>query len=339
MQRKPVSEQVIVVMGASSGIGRETTLRFAKKGAKLVVSSRNQNDLNSLVAEIEREGGKAVAIAADVADSEQVKKVADKAVTEYGRLDTWVHVAATSIYASFEDTKPDEFKRVIEVNLLGQVYGAQAALPYLRQTDNGGLIHVSSIEGKVPLPFQSAYASAKHGIIGFLDVLRLELKKEGVPISVTNVMPASINTPLFNQVITRLGVKPMPVPPIYEPGVVADVILYAAEHPARDMVAGGAGKVLILMKRLSPSLLDAFLLRTAFKGQKTKEAKTDTAPNNLYQPLSGFGRVQGDFSQKAKNSGISNWFEKHPLFRRGAKVGTVLGAISMLFSRSNRASD
>jgi NAD(P)-dependent dehydrogenase (short-subunit alcohol dehydrogenase family) len=240
MQLKPVEGQVVVVMGASSGIGRDTALRFAKSGAKVVASARGEQGLHSLVEEIRHDGAEAVAVPADVVEFEQVKAVADRAVEEYGRLDTWVHLAAVGLYATFEQTTPEEFKRVVDINLMGQVYGAMAALPHIKREGRGALIHVSSLEAKRSLPFHSAYGAAKHGIDAFLEALRVELKHEGWPISVTQVLPGTINTPFFDKARTKLGVKPVGLPPIYEPGVVTDVILYAAEHPARDLVAGGA---------------------------------------------------------------------------------------------------
>lgn len=256
MQLKPISQQVVVVVGASSGIGRETALKFAQKGAKLVVNARSQQGLDSLVEEIQNFTGEAVAIVADVTDFNQVKAIADKAVEQYGRIDTWVHNAAVELYASFEQTTPEEFKRLIDVNFMGQVYGAMVALPHLKREGRGALIHVSSVEAKRSLPLQSAYASAKHGIDGFLESLRVELQHEKLQISVTNVMPASINTPLFNKARTKLGVKPQGVPPIYQPSLVADAILKVAEHPKRDVVVGGAGKIILLAQRISPSLVD-----------------------------------------------------------------------------------
>jgi len=215
MQLKPINQQVVALVGASSGIGRNAALQFASRGAKVVVAARSQPGLESLVEQIRGLGGEATAVVADVTVFDQVKAIADKAVEVYGRLDTWVHNAAVELYAAFEVTTPEEFKRIVDVNLMGQVHGAMAALPYLKREGRGALIHVSSIEARRSLPLQSAYAAAKHGIDGFLEALRVELMHEKLSISVTNVMPASINTPLFNKARTKLGVKPMGVPPLY----------------------------------------------------------------------------------------------------------------------------
>src|SRR5215207_210321 len=179
MQLKPVEEQVVALMGASSGIGRETALRFARRSAKVVASARREEGLDSLVEEIRGEGGEAIAVPADTSEFDQVKAVADRAVEEYGSLDTWVHLAAVGLFATSEQTTPEEFARVIDVNLRGQVYGAMAALPHLKREGRGALIHVSSMSAKRSIPLQSAYCASKHGIDGFLEALRVELKHEG----------------------------------------------------------------------------------------------------------------------------------------------------------------
>jgi NAD(P)-dependent dehydrogenase (short-subunit alcohol dehydrogenase family) len=325
MQLKPINQQVVAVVGASSGIGRETALNFAKRGAKVVVSARSESGLKSLVDDIQSFGGEATAITADVSEFEQVRAIADKAIEIYGRLDTWVHCAAVNLYATFEQTTPEEFKRVVDVNLMGQVYGAMAALPHLKREGRGSLIHVSSVEAKRSLPYHSAYAAGKHGIDGFLEGLRVELMHEKLPISVTNVMPASINTPLFNKSRTKLGVKPQGLPPIYSPRAVADAILYVAEHPKRDIIVGEAGQIMYFTQRLSPALMDAFMLLMGFNGQKTSQPKPEDAPDNLFAPITGFDKVEGDFSQKTQPS-VSTWLETHPSAKWGA---IALGVVAL----------
>jgi NAD(P)-dependent dehydrogenase (short-subunit alcohol dehydrogenase family) len=301
IQLKPINQQVVAVVGASSGIGRNAALQFANRGAKVVVAARSQPGLESLVEEIQKMGGEATAVVADVTVFEQVKAIADRAVEQYGRLDTWVHNAAVELYAAFEVTTPEEFKRIIDVNLMGQVYGAMAALPHLKREGRGALIHVTSVEARRSLPLQSAYAASKHGVDGFLESLRVELMHEKLPISVTNIMPASINTPLFNKARTKLGVKPMGVPPVYQPSLVAKAIVEAAERPKRDVVVGDAGKAILAAQRISPSAVDAYMVRTAFSGQRTNEPKSETAPDNLYEPIQGYDKIEGDFSEQARS--------------------------------------
>ncbi len=329
MQLKPINQQVVAVVGASSGIGRETSLQFAKRGAKVVVSARSEPGLLSLVDEIQRNGGEAIAVVADVSDFEQVKAIADKTVAQYGRLDTWVHAAATGVLATFDQITPEEFKRVIDVNLLGQAYGAMAALPHLKREGRGALIHISSMEGRRALPLQSPYSSAKHGVEGFLESLRVELQHEGIPISVTSVKPAVINTPFYNNVRTKLGVKPTGIPPYYQPSLVADAILYASEHPTRDFIVGDVGKVLDVLQRISPELVDYLLLLVGFPGQRTTEPKSESAPDNLYAPIPEHDRVEGDFSHLTIPS-LTDWLDKNPPIKWGALVVAALGAAAVL---------
>jgi NAD(P)-dependent dehydrogenase (short-subunit alcohol dehydrogenase family) len=294
MKLKPIAQQVVVLMGASSGIGRLAALAFARRGARVVVSARSNEGLESLVQEIRSRGGQAIAVPADVRDLEQVQRVANEAVAAFGGIDTWVQLAAVAVYAQALQTTPDEFRQVIDVNLLGQVHGAMAAIPHMRRQGGGSLILISSVEAERALPYHSAYAAAKHGVRGFADSLRLELRHNQVPVSVTNIMPASINTPFFDKARTKLGVRPKGMPPIYEPEEVVEAILDAAEHPTREQIVGGAGKVMVWGQRLLPGLMDAYLLRTAFSGQRTRETKTVDAPNNLFEPIPEHNRIYGD---------------------------------------------
>jgi NAD(P)-dependent dehydrogenase (short-subunit alcohol dehydrogenase family) len=327
MKLKPIEQQVVAIVGASSGIGREAALQFAKRGAKLIVSARSELGLATLVDKISEMGGKAIAVPADVSIFEQMKTVADKTVEYYGRLDTWVHTAATAVMAPFEQVSPEEFKRVIDVNLMGQVYGAMVALPHLRAEGRGALIHLSSVEARRSLPLQSSYAASKHAIEGFLDSLRVELQHEGVPISVTNVMPSVINTPFYDKAKTKLGVKPTGVPPYYEPSLVAEAILHVAEHPTRDIIVGDVGRFLDFAQKLSPQLVDSALSLIGVEGQRTNTIKSANDPNNLFEPIQGYDRTTGDFSDKAIPSFL-DWFDFHPTAKLGAIAG--LGVLTLL---------
>ncbi|MDX2098160.1 MAG: SDR family oxidoreductase [Leptolyngbyaceae cyanobacterium bins.59] len=329
MQLKPIHEQVVAIVGASSGIGRETALQFARQGASVVISSRSQPGLDSLLAEIHQQGGKAVAIAADVTDFQQVAAIADKAIATFGHLDSWVHLAATSVFAPFEQITPEEFKRVVDVTLVGQAYGAMVALPHLRREGRGALIHVSSVEARRGIPLQSPYSASKHGIEGFLDALRVELQHEGVPISITNVMPSVINTPFYNKSRTKLGVKPTGIPPYYEPQIVADAILYVAEHPTRDFIVGDVGRVVDILQRLSPQLVDMLLATIAFPLQKTDEPRSADSPNSLYEPIDGYDRVKGDFSHLEIPT-VLDWVDKNPGLKWGAVTAAALGLAALL---------
>ena len=343
MQLKPIHQQVIAVVGASSGIGRAIALKAAQRGAKLIVSARNEAGLDSLVDQIRKEGGEAVAIVADVAVFDQVKAIADKTIEVYGRLDTWVHAAATGILAAFDQITPEEFQRVIDVDLMGQVYGAMVALPHLKREGRGALIHISSVEGVRALPLQSPYSAAKHGVEGFVEAMRVELAHEGLPISVTSIKPSVINTPYYNHVRTKLGVKPTGIPPYYHPDLVADATLYTAEHPTRDFIVGDSGKVLDILQRVSPQVVDALLLLVAFPGQRTDQPESEDSPDNLFEPMPGYNRVEGDFDHLTIPS-FTDWIDKNPIFKWGAfafgmatlTVGTA--ALALLVTQAFRHS-
>lgn len=326
MKRKPIEQQVIVVVGVASGIGRETTLQLARRGARLVVADFDEDGLMGLVTDVQRSGGQVVPVVADVASFDQMAAVAERAMLEFGRLDTWVHIAATSIYTSFRDTTPEEFQRVINVDLMGQVYGARAALPHLVASGDGGLIHISSIEARRAVPYHTSYGAAKHGIHGFLEALRLELRHERLPVSVTEIEPSSINTPFFDKAMTKLGVKPKGLPPLYDPRVVANTIVHVAERPRREIIVGGSGKAFVAIQRLSPRLLDAILLRTAFKAQKTDEPRSPSAPNDLFGPADAYNRVDGDFGNLTMRHSFSTWLDLHPAMKAASIMGAGLAA-------------
>lgn len=296
---KSLDKQIVVIFGASSGIGRLAALRFAEKGAHLTIVGRKEEALESLLEEITVKGGKAIAFKADTTKFEEVKKVAEKTVQYYGRIDTWVHVAGVGIYSRFIDLSPQEFKQAVDVNLLGQVHGAMAALPYLRKNLQGSaLIHISSIAAEIGLPFQSAYSAAKQGVKGFLDVLRLELQHDMIPISVTNIMPAAINTPFFSHAFTKLGVLPRAFPPVYPPEKVVEIILKSAIVPTKNIVVGRMAKWMVIFKKIMPAMMNLFLLKKGFTLQMSQELKKVDEPSELFQPNTQDARIYGGFKTK-----------------------------------------
>lgn len=322
---KPIGEQVVVVFGASSGIGRQTALDFAKRGARVAVASRSESGLASLVEEIRQNGGEAFYVIADAANFDEVKAVADQAFERYGQLDTWIHVAGTMIFAEFERTTPAEFKRVIEVNLLGQAYGAMSALPYLRKTGGGALIHITSVEAYRTVPFQSAYGSSKHGVAGFIEALRVELQDEGFPISVTEILPAAINTPIWDKGRSKFEFKARPpVPPIYHPQIVSNAILFAAENPVRDMVAGGGALGVPFFERLAPALTDKVTGLVGFN-QFDDERLPPDAPDGLFDTVPEYDTIEGRFSDEQLMSDPYTWAKTHP--QKTSAILTATGAI------------
>jgi NAD(P)-dependent dehydrogenase (short-subunit alcohol dehydrogenase family) len=328
---KPLEEQVVVVLGASSGIGRATALRLAARGASLVVGARSESGLASLVAEITRAGGQAVHLVCDAVDPDQVERLAALAVSRYGRIDTWVNCAAVSLFATFEETTPAEFRRVMEINYLGQVHGALAALPHLRAAGQGALISISSVESRVALPLHAAYSAGKHAVQGAMDSLRRDLIADGAPISVTTVKPATINTPLFPNSRNKMDRKPKGPPPVYSPSVVAACVEYAAEHPVRDLLAGGAALQMLTTEFFAPRAMDALLAKVAIRAESTRQPVPGGAPGNLDAPTSD-DRVKGDLHGRPS---LYTWLQLHPRMRRLA-VASVLASGPVLVRRLGR---
>ncbi len=334
---KPLSEQVMVILGASSGIGRETALRAARQGARVVVASRNAAGLASLVDEITAAGGKAAYVTCDVTNEAQVHHVARDAAARFGWIDTWVNVAGVSVYALFEDTTPDEFRQIMDVNFIGQVHGAQAALPFLRER-GGALIAISSVESIVSLPLHSAYSASKHAVEGVMDALRRELMAAGAPVSVTSIKPATIDTPFFRNARNKLDVMPKGPPPVYDPGTVADCVLYAATHPVRDLFAGGAGKTMALNQMVAPKLMDAVLAKFGIPASKTDRPDTSGHDGTIYA-TDGDARTRGDLKRQARPS-LYTWLELHPAARAVAGGALVAGAAALLRRRNgNRTAE
>jgi NAD(P)-dependent dehydrogenase (short-subunit alcohol dehydrogenase family) len=323
---KPIEEQVIVITGASSGIGLATAIEAARRGAKVVMAARNQTDLQRAAEAIRRDGGDALEVPTDVADAREVQALAGAAVERYGRIDSWVNNAAVSTYATFREQPADDFRRVMEVNFMGQVNGARAALPYLERSE-GALICVGSALSDRGIPLQGAYCASKHALKGWLDSLRVELRHEGSKVRVTLIKPSSINTPLFNKAKSQMGVQPMPIPPVYEPELAAEAILRAAEGSARDLFVGGAGKAFSVAERVSPRLVDLQQNLQGFESQKTDWPKRAEAPHNLYRPVAYDGGVRGDFVDLEKHGSAYQRVEAHSVVAP-LMAAAVLGALA-----------
>lgn len=319
---RPLSEQVVVIVGASSGIGRETAVQFSERGSSVVLAARNDEALRAVSDEVERLGGKALAVPTDVADLEQVRALRDRAVEHFGRIDTWVNATAVSLYGTVEQTTPEEIRRVIEVILLGHLWGMKLAAEQMRAQGRGTIVDVASALGKRSVPLQSAYCAAKHGLIGFAEAMRLELEKERSGVALTTILPSSINTPLFTHARSKLGVRPAPIPPVYEPRVVANAILAVAEQPRREVVVGGGGKALTALERLSPRLADRFMLGPGKAFQKQQTKQPDDGEDNLFAPMPGTGSATGSFGQKSKSKSVyTEKLELHPQRQRRLVVG------------------
>jgi NAD(P)-dependent dehydrogenase (short-subunit alcohol dehydrogenase family) len=334
IQLLPVREQVIVITGASSGIGLVTARQAAARGARVVLVARNENDLAQAVDRIRADGGRAIYVVADVADRQQVDRVAEEALREFGRIDTWVNNAAVSMYGRLTEAPIDDLRRQMDVNYWGQVYGSLTAVRHLRAR-GGALINVGSALSDRAIPLQGNYCAAKHALKGFTDALRMELEEEGVPISVTLVKPASIDTPFFEKAKTLIGVEPQPVPPVYAPEVVCEVILAAAQQPIRELIAGGSGAKLSAA-RFAPRLADRYMERWTFDGQKTDMAAASDRPNNLYAPVADDGGERGrNWKGHTRNSSVYTSAFLHPMMTAG--VIALIAAVATTTAWRQRA--
>ncbi len=322
---RPLSEQVVVITGASSGIGRETALRFAGQGARVVLVARNQDALVDVSSHTRRLAGEALPAPADVSDWTQVQQVAQRAVDAFGRIDTWVNNAGVAVYGTFADTTPAEFKRVVDVNLMGQVYGAKAALPHLQRT-HGTLIGITSSVGRLPVPLLSAYGAAKNGLTAFYNTLRLEQEREQSGVQISVVVPAGVDTPFFDHAQTHLGVKPGPGGVSYAPELVADAILYVAEHPTRQMIVGAGVAAGFALERAAPRLVERVLQRMAYAAQRTRQPKAPDAPSNLWHPLPELGASRGGFHGLGFDPYA--WLEMRPQLKNIA-AGLALAALAV----------
>ncbi len=303
--RPSLSQQVVVITGASSGIGRETAIQLGRRGARVVLAARNERALQGAVAEVEQAGGTARYVVTDVSDWNQVDHLAGQAVEHFGRIDTWINNAGISIYANISQTTAAEMRRVVEVILLGEMFGTKAAFEQMKaQGGEGLIINVSSALARRSVPLQAAYCAAKHGITGFTEAVRLELKEDHPGITLIEVLPSSVNTPLFAHARSKLGVKPMPIPPIYEPSVVANALVHACEHPQREIVVGGSGKALVVAQKASASLVDRYLLQGQRGTRQQRSDRPDDAEDNLFAPMDGPGSTTGDWSEQSKSSSV-----------------------------------
>ncbi|HEU4649731.1 MAG TPA: SDR family oxidoreductase [Gemmatimonadales bacterium] len=292
---KPIRRQVLVITGASSGIGLATARAAVRDGARVFLVARDEAALDQICADlnaITREP-RAAYLAADVADADALERAAEEAVAHFGAIDTWVNNAGVSLYARLTEAHLDEKRRLFDVTFWGTVHGCRAALPRLRQR-GGAIINVGGVTSDFALPLQGMYSAAKHAVKGYTDALRMELEADRVPVSVSLVKPSSANTPFFEHARTHLGVEPAPPPPVYQPEVVAETILECARRPIREVTVG-AGAGVTALRWVAPRVADQLLERTMFQLQLSGPPARPDRRDNLFKPLSG-GRVHGLYS-------------------------------------------
>ncbi|HLK65669.1 MAG TPA: SDR family oxidoreductase [Bryobacteraceae bacterium] len=283
-QKQP---RVIVVTGASAGVGRGTVRAFAREGAQVGLIARDTEGLHAAAREVDELGGKSLAVPADVADADQVENAAARIETELGPIQVWVNNAMTTVFARVADVTPAEFKRATEVTYLGTVYGTMAALRRMLPRNWGRIIQVGSALAYRSIPLQAAYCGAKHAIAGFTDSLRTELIHDGKNIHLTMVQLPAMNTPQFSWCRSKMPKRPQPVPPIFQPEVAAERIVWASHHQRREVFVGVPTVIAIQANKLAHALADHYLGRTGFDSQQTQESALKDRPDNLFRTRAG----------------------------------------------------
>lgn len=330
---KKLSEQVVVITGASSGIGLVTAREAARRGAKLVVAARAEDALRRLVEEITSQGGEAVHVVADVGRHDDVRRIAETALERFGRIDTWVNNAGVSIYGKILDTPFEDMRRLYETNFWGVVYGSVVAVEHLRQR-GGALINVGSVLSDRAIPVQGVYSSSKHAVKGFTDALRMELEEDGAPVSVTLIKPSTIDTPYTKHAKNLLEDKePSLPPPVYAPETVAEAILHCAETPERDVYVGGGGKALSVMGKYAPRLSDKVMENFMFDAQQKDGPRAGVRDDaGLYEASGTLKERSGDDRVVFESSAYTK-ASLHPILTGALFVGAGLATAALVSKR------
>jgi short-subunit dehydrogenase len=330
-------QTVVVITGASGGVGRATARLFATRGAKLVLLARGKDGLEAAKREAESRGAKAIAVPTDVSQYDQVQAAAQAARHEFGPIDLWINNAMVSMYSPFMKMKPEEFRHIVEVTFLGNVYGTQCALEQMIPRNRGVIIQVGSALAFRSIPLQSAYCASKHAIQGFTESVRSELihQKSKVRVSMVN-MPA-LNTTQFTWTKNNMPRKARPTGTIFQPEVAADAILFAAENDRREVMVGYTTVEATLGEKVIPGLLDHYLAKAAWEGSMLPEPSDPNQPDNFWQPLPGDHGSHGKFDNLARNFSPQLWATKHRKALLGGLALTGAGAAVALLSRSASA--
>ena len=320
--------EVVVISGASGGIGRATAVAFGRQGARVALIARGRDGLAGARAEIEAAGGEALVLPTDVADGAQVETAAEAVERLWGPIDIWINDAMATIFAPVKEITPDEYRRATEVTYLGSVYGTMAALKRMLPRDRGTIVQVGSALAFRAIPLQAPYCGAKYALRGFLEALRAELLHDGKHVHVTAVHLSAFNTPQFDWSRSKLPRQPQPVPPIFQPEIAAQAIVWAAHHRRRELWVGWpAVKAIVAAKLLPGAWLDHYLARTTYRAQQTDEPLAPR-PGNLFQPVAGDHGAHGRFNARSRERSWQLPVSEHRLILLGAAL--LLGAAALL---------
>jgi NAD(P)-dependent dehydrogenase (short-subunit alcohol dehydrogenase family) len=327
-------KEVVVITGASAGVGRATVREFAKHGAWIGLISRGTDGLEAARREVEEAGGRALVLPVDVANAAEVEAAAARVESTLGPIDIWVNNAMASVFSPIKEMTAEEFKRVTEVTYLGYVYGTLAALKRMLPRDRGTIVHVGSALAYRSIPLQAAYCASKHAVLGFFASLRTELLHDGSNVKTTMVQMPALNTPQFGWVKSRLPHKAQPVPPIFQPEVAARAIYHAAHDPGRrEYYVGFSTVKAIFGNKLAPGFADHYLARMGYEAQQHDGPENPNRPNNLWHPVPGDHGAHGAFDERASSHSTELWLEMN---RKWLGAGLGLLAAGLLFSRWKR---
>jgi len=322
-----------MITGAAAGIGRATAQAFAKRGAHIGLLARGRVGLEGAKADVERLGGRGLVLVADVADDKAVEAAAEKLEQEFGPIDIWINDAMASVFSPIMEMTPEEYRRVTDVTYLGYVWGTLAALRRMRPRNRGVIIHVGSALAYRGIPLQSAYCAAKHAIQGFTDSLRCELIHDKKDIHVCIVEMPAVNTPQFGWVKNKMPNKAQPVPPIFQPEVAADAIIFAATHKRREIYVGFPTVEAIIGNKIAPGILDHYL--ASYKTQQTDEPRNPNQPDNLFSPVEHDFGAHGTFDNLARKFSPQLWLTKNRVWVI-AIILIIIAAIVALFIAHSR---
>src|SRR5213078_1672634 len=325
--------EVVVITGASAGVGRAAARKFARHGARIGALARGNDGLKAARREVEDLGSEALFVPTDVANADQVESAAAQIEAKFGQIDIWINNAMTSVFSPIKQMTAAEFQRVTEVTYLGYVYGTLAALKRMLPRNRGVIVQVGSALAYRGIPLQAAYCAAKHAIQGFCDSLRCELLHDKSNVQVTMLQMPALNTPQFGWVKSRLPHKAQPVPPIFQPEVAAEAIYFAAHNPRREFYVGLPSVKAIVANKIAPGLLDHYLARTGYDSQQYDGPEDPNRPDNLWQPVPGDHGAHGAFDARAQKWSPQLWTSEH---RTWIGIGVMTLALSGIIALLKR---